>query len=188
MIKTITDYEDQICQMFPHIPKTDIRKILNYGWKQIYLCNSYGGDVCVTNNKFYFYCGKALIDPLKHFVYYTKKLLIKAITMYKRKKVKWDGYYYFSLTDPQQNNLNEQLKTHKKNLCYGNQILFKNYDECKVRHWNRKYIYRVKFNIDYGNSIYLPNFTTNLAQLYEEKKSITYNEVFTSFKGNYKYI
>jgi hypothetical protein len=51
------------------------------------------------DNNFYFYCGKVFKNAYKHFFYYTKKLLIKAIVMYKRKKIKWDGYYYFALTD-----------------------------------------------------------------------------------------
>lgn len=188
MIKTVKDYEDQVCEMFPQIPKSDIRKMLHYGWKQVYICNSYGGDICVTNGKFYFYCGKAFIDPLKHFFYYTKKLVVKAVTMYKRRKIKWDGYYYFSLTKSQQEKVDEQLKTKKKNICYGNLILYKNYDECRVKQWQRRHVYRVKFYVDYGHTVYLPNFTTRLAELYEVRETIKYQGVFTSFKGNYKYI
>lgn len=189
MIKTVKDYEDELCKKFPQIPRKDISKMINYGWKQVYLCNSYGGDTCMQDdNNFYFYCGKVFKNAYKHFFYYTKKLLIKAIVMYKRKKIKWDGYYYFALTDCQYANLNEQISNKKRVLNYGNQILYKNYDECKIRNWNRKYIYRIKFNIDYGKSVYFPDFTTKIAELYEQRDTITYNNVFVSFKGNYKYI
>jgi hypothetical protein len=30
---TIHDYVDRICEEFPQVPKSDIYKILNYGWK-----------------------------------------------------------------------------------------------------------------------------------------------------------
>jgi uncharacterized protein (DUF433 family) len=33
MIKTVKDYEDELCKKFPQIPRKDISKMINYGWK-----------------------------------------------------------------------------------------------------------------------------------------------------------
>lgn len=104
--KTIQDYYDQICEEYPNIPRQDIKRILQYGWKSLYLHNSYGGDTLINRNGFWFYCGQLMNDSLKYFEYYKKKMRIKLRIMYKRKRVPWDGYYYFALT---QNQYNEYL-------------------------------------------------------------------------------
>ena len=36
-------------------------------------------------------------DSLQHFIYYKTKLKTKLRILYKRNKIQWDGYYYFSL-------------------------------------------------------------------------------------------
>nr|DAG88912.1 MAG TPA: hypothetical protein [Crassvirales sp.] len=37
-------------------------------------------------------------DSLKWFDYYKRKMRTKLRVMYKRKQIKWDGYYYFALS------------------------------------------------------------------------------------------
>ena len=44
MVKYVNDYYEELYKMFPEVPKSDIKRIVNYGWKQIYLINSYGCD------------------------------------------------------------------------------------------------------------------------------------------------
>ena len=82
---------------FPLIPKRDIKRILQYGYKSFYLHNSYGGDVTLERNTFWLYSGRLMKDSLKWFEYYVKKLVIKIRVLYKRNKTNWDGYYYFAL-------------------------------------------------------------------------------------------
>ena len=103
VLKTIQDYYDQICAEYPNIPKSDIKRILQYGWKSLYLHNSYGGDTLINRNGFWFYCGQLMNDSLKYFEYYKNKMRIKLRIMYKRKHIPWDGYYYFALTQNQYN-------------------------------------------------------------------------------------
>lgn len=188
IIKTIKDYEDAICEKFPQIRKTDIQKILNFGWKQIYLCNSYGGDVIISDPNFYFYTGMGIKDSLQHFQYYLNKLIIKVMVMYKRRKIKWDGYYYFGCTNPQQERIEEQRKKGCKNINYGNQIFYQNYDECRVKDWNRRYIYRIKTNVNFGRTYYIANFQSKDVEFYEYRPSIRFDGVSVANKGNYKYI
>ena len=52
-LTTIKDYYQQLYDKFPGVPKQDIRRILNYGWKQLYLCNSYGGDTFIRDRELY---------------------------------------------------------------------------------------------------------------------------------------
>lgn len=106
--KTIQDYYDQICEEYPNIPRQDIKRILQYGWKSLYLHNSYGGDTLINRQGFWFYCGQLMNDSLKYFEYYKKKMRIKLRIMYKRKRIPWDGYYYFALTQNQYNEYLEQ--------------------------------------------------------------------------------
>jgi len=64
----------------------------------MYLINSYGCDVELESSNFWCYFGRMTKRPLKHFMYYITKLANKIKILYKRKKIKWDGYYYFAIT------------------------------------------------------------------------------------------
>jgi uncharacterized protein (DUF433 family) len=46
-VKTINDYFEILYAKYPNVPKEDIRRILKYGWKSLYLHNSYGGDIFI---------------------------------------------------------------------------------------------------------------------------------------------
>jgi hypothetical protein len=98
-IKTVNDYYEEMYKLFPQISKKDIQRILNYGFKSLYLHNSYGGDTLITDSNFWCYIGTLRNDSLKHFKYYINKLSVKLRILYKRKKIQWNGYYYFALTD-----------------------------------------------------------------------------------------
>jgi hypothetical protein len=63
-VKTIKDYYDIICSKFPNVPKEDIKRILNYGWKSLYLHNSYGGDTFIKGNGLWCYIGNLRKTPL----------------------------------------------------------------------------------------------------------------------------
>ena len=71
---------------------------MNFGFKSLYLHNSYGGDVLVNRKDFWFYTGRLTNDSLLWFNYYVKKLITKIRILYKRKGIEWDGYYYFALS------------------------------------------------------------------------------------------
>ncbi|WP_295723466.1 hypothetical protein [uncultured Leptotrichia sp.] len=97
-IKKVTDYLENMCNMFPEVNPKDIERILTFGWKSYYLHNSYGGDVLIKDNNFWSYVGTLRNNSLEHFNYYVNKLVIKIRVLYKRRKIKWDGYYYFALS------------------------------------------------------------------------------------------
>lgn len=167
-IKHVKDYYDYIYKQFPDVSKKDIKRILNFGWKSLYLHNSYGGDTLITDNDFWCYIGTLRNNSLKHFMYYINKLTVKLRVLYKRKHIQWNGYYYFALTDKQYNYYLQQHNKRgrkRKKFIYGNQVLYKILDECKIREYNKKYIFRIPIITDLGFSFYKENLTTDKAEL-----------------------
>ena len=49
-VKTINDYFEEMYAKYPDVPKEDIRRIVTFGWKSLYLHNSYGGDTFIQDN------------------------------------------------------------------------------------------------------------------------------------------
>lgn len=167
-VKSVKDYYEEMYQLFPEVSKRDIQRILNYGFKALYLHNSYGGDTLIQDSDFWCYIGTLRNDSLKHFHYYISKLAIKLRVLYKRKKIKWDGYYYFALTDSQYESVLKQQKSKgrkRKYFNYGNQVLYKILDECKIKESGRKYIYRIPYISELGFSFYKENLLSDKAEL-----------------------
>lgn len=171
--KTIDDYYDQICNEFPNVPKSDIKRILQFGWKQLYLHNSYGCDVVLQRGKFWMYCGKLMKDSLEFFQYYKKKLKTKLRILYKRNKIDWDGYYYFSLTQDKYNQY-KLLKSKKgrprKKFTFKNVVLRKIYDECIIEDTSGVAIFKIPVLGDIGFDKFVEELTTDKAQLVIEKE------------------
>ena len=189
-VKNVKDYYDIMYQRFPTVPKKDIQRILNYGWKSLYLHNSYGGDTLITDNNFWSYIGTLRKDPIKHYHYYIKKLIIKLRVLYRRKKIPWDGYYYFALTDNQYNDYLSQKNRRgrpRKNFNYGNQVLYKIYDECRIKEYNRKYIFRIPYISDLGFTFYKQNLESDKAELILTRDTLKFKDILVN-NNNYEFI
>lgn len=185
MVKKIKDYYEQMYAKYPDVPKKDINRILNYGWKQYYLFNSYGGDVIINDQTFWMLCGSLTVNSLKHFNRYIRKLSTKLRIFYKRKKVPYDGYYYFALSEKQYQSIQPikgKAGPKKRHICYGNQVLYRIKDECIIRVYNRPYIYRVRYLIPSKFSLYYPNFTTDKAELVEVLKPRKFKDILVANK------
>lgn len=182
-IKTINDYVDVLHEKYPTITKQDIKRILRFGWKSIYLANIYGGDVCLKDNNSWTYIGRLTKDSLKHFHYYIKKLALKLRILYKRKKIQWDGYYYFALRDDQYKHYLEQKNKRgrpKKHFDFGTVMLYKIRGECELRQFNCRYIFRVSYNIDVGYTLLKRNYKTDKAELIEIREPMKFKDILTS--------
>ena len=168
MVKYVNDYYEELYKMFPEVPKSDIKRIVNYGWKQIYLINSYGCDIVLDSHKFWCYFGKMTKRPIRHFMYYVTKLANKIKILYKRKKLEWDGYYYFAITRKQYEELNiKKMGRPKKHFIFKNIKLYKIKEECRLREWNKYYIFRVPYVKDFFYSKFIREFKTDKAELIE---------------------
>lgn len=166
---TIHNYYDAIQSKFPKVSKEDIVKILNYGFKQLYLLNSYGGDVVINDTSgFWIYIGKLFKDSLQYYYYYARKLSIKLRILYRRYKIPWDGYYYFGLTESEyQKYLEQQNKRGRKRKYFKFEkiIMYQILDECKISETMKKYIFKIPYKSTIAYKFYIPELITDKAEL-----------------------
>ena len=187
-IKTINDYYEDVRKLWPRLPEKDIRRILNFGFKSLYLHNSYGGDTLIKDGDFLCYIGYLRNDSIKHFHYYIKKLAIKIRVLYKRRKIQWDGYYYFGLTDTQYANYISQKKSRgrpRKWFDFGQVKLYKIYDECYIKQFNCRYIFKVPYKSDLGMTLFYKEYRSSEAELIEIREPLKFEDILvTTHKYN----
>ena len=100
-ITRINDYIENVHEKFPEVSESDIKRILSYCWKMIYLYNNYGNDTLIKSPDLIFFIGKLTKNSLKNYITYRYKLARRIRFMFARKKENWDGYYYFTRTEKQ---------------------------------------------------------------------------------------
>lgn len=186
-IKTINDYYENVRELWPRLPEKDIKRILNFGFKSLYLHNSYGGDTFIKDRDFLCYIGYLRNDSVAHYHYYIKKLIIKLRVLYRRRKIPWDGYYYFALREDQYQNYLKQKKSRgrpRKWFEYGLIMLYKIKEECLVSQYNCKYIFKVPYRSEIGSKSLQRNFISDCAELIEIRQPLKLKDILVT---NYKY-
>lgn len=187
-VKTYKDYLDDLQNLYPAVDKKDLEKIMNYQFRQLYLHNSYGGDTFIKDRDLWMYIGFLRTDSLSYFKYYIKKLARKIRILYKRKKIKWDGYYYFALTENQYQYYLQQKKQKGRPKTYYhmyNVFLFRIEDECKIREHNNKYIFRIKSPYDMGFLKVYRDIELKNPELIEIRNPLKFKDILVS---NNKYL
>lgn len=183
----VKDYYEYIKQQFPEVTLKDIKRILNYGFKQLYLLNSYGGDLIIKDKDFWSYIGTLQNNSVKYFHYYKNKLTIRLRVMYKRKKIPWNGYYYFALTDDQYQNYLSQKNTKgrkKKKFNFGTVKLYKIFNECEIQDFSKKYIFKIPQSIDFGYTLLKSELITDQAELILTRNPLKFEDILVT---NHKY-
>lgn len=186
-LKNAQDYYEQLYKEFPDVPKSDIKRIMQFGLKSLYLNNSYGCDTLIKNNNFWFYCGTLMKNSLRYFNYYKSKMRTKIRVLYKRALTPWDGYYYFALTKRQYAAYLDQKNGRgrpRKNFKFEKVFLYKIYDECYIMESNKPAIFRIPGSIDLGFTRYKEELVTDKAELILEHKPLKFQEILSS---NYNY-
>lgn len=187
---TIKDYYNQIYLKFPSVPKNDIRRIMNFGWKSLYLHNSYGGDTLVKDKDIWCYIGNLRKDPLKHFAYYKKKLGLKLRILYRRKKIQWDGFYYFALSENQYQqyfgNIPKRGRPKKKRI-FKDLMLYQILDECKIAESNNPYIFKIPYITTINYKFFCPEIQTDKAELVIKRNPLKFKDILT-FYNDYEFI
>ena len=187
---TIKDYCDQIYQLFPDVPKSDIDKILSFAWKSLYLHNSYGGDTLISGEDFWCYIGNLKKNPLDHFFYYIRKLTVKLRVLYKRKKIEWDGYYYFALSDSQYQRYIEQKKQRgrpRKYFKFGTVFIYQILDECKINEYHKRYIFRIPYITHLKSKYFIPNLITDKAELILTRDPLKFKDILV-YDNEYEFL
>ena len=185
---TIKDYYDKIFELFPSVSEKDIKLILDFSWKSLYLHNSYGGDTLVSDNDLWCYIGRLKKDPLKHFQYYIKKLIIRLRVLYRRRKTDWDGYYYFGLTESAYQNYLKQKNGKgrpKKRFNYGQVFMYQLLDECKIAENSSKYIFRIPYITKVNFKFYVQELITDKAELIITREPLKFKDILT-YNNNYE--
>lgn len=182
-LKTIQDYYEEMYKLYPSVSKSDIKKILQFGWKSLYLHNSYGGDTLIMQRGFWFYCGQLMNDSIKYFEYYKKKIVTKLKIMYKRKHITWDGYYYFALFQDQYNEYLSQKNKRgrrRKNFTFSNVFLYKIFDECNISESGAVAIFKIPMFVERGFIIYKEKLITDKAELILVREPLKFQDILLS--------
>ena len=179
-IKTISDYYEQLYEKFPDVPKKDIQRICSFGLKSLYLHNSYGGDTFITDKDLWCYIGYLKKNSLEYFKYYIKKLSLKLRVLYRRKKIQWDGYYYFALSNAQyQEYINKKNKKGRprKNFTFNNIMLYQILDECKIQEYYKKYIFKIPYISCVKYKFFVRELITDKAELIIERSPLKFEDI-----------
>ena len=187
---TLKDYLSQICEIFKGVKESDIKKILTFAWKSLYLLNSYGGDVVITNREFWSYIGKLRGSAYEHYIYYMQKLVTKIRIKYKRSRTQWDGYYYFGLNEEEYQQFIQskgKSKSRKKTYHFENIFLYEILEECKVHEASKSYIFRVPYISKIKMKFYRKTADFRDIELIVKRKPLTFKDMLVS-ENKYEYV
>lgn len=184
-IKKVNDYVEEVHKLYPEIPEEEIKRILVYGWKMILQYVSFGNDVSILSNKFFFFIGRIPSSALSAFHNYCYKLSKRIRYMFKRTGSKWDGYYYFARSEPQYIDYLNQSK--KKYKIFKNVKLYKILEECKVKEYFSPYIFRLNEDKTSWTVKFYSEIKTKNAELIIKRDPLKMQDVLVS-QNKFKYI
>lgn len=165
-------YYEKVKEQFPDLTYREIDKIIKFGLRSFFINCGYGGDILLSSPNFRLYCGKLFKKPDIWNRYRVLKKSIKERIKYKRHKTKFDGYYYFGLSDEQFRQFKENFKPtgmgqkskgkRRLKVTFHHLKAYKILEECKAH--NYRHIFRLQFDIDVGFTFYKETYTTRYYQ------------------------
>lgn len=199
--KSINSYIEEFQYLYPSIKLPLLKSIISYGWRQVYVnCRMYL-DMYFSDETNSIYIGDVeTFSGTKPEVFYRRKLRKRLARLYKTKNIKWDGYYYFCITNGEYAYyFKPTLKNRRKmrmSTCRATstKYFFFNYDKVLFKHPDIAYVYyshsghmvRAKAQQDYGNFRYIrPYIPLQNVELYLYKGHNTLESISTK-KHKYK--
>lgn len=155
-LATCSKYYDMVLDRWPELTEKQVDKIVKHGLMKLYLYNLYGGDVLLRNNNFTMYFGKLFKNNIVFYKYWQIKWKIKLRIKYKQARTKYDGYYYFGLTENEFKKYKSKIKStgrRRERFHFEKLYLYKILDECLL-HKEFKHIFRIKYPEDCGFAMY----------------------------------
>ena len=153
---SIDDYVEAVNERFPEMKQSDIRKILRFGFSNIYKVSMLGCDFVSASktNKMITYIGRIFVDWQKLKPYYRLKMRKKLRVLYHMLRVKWSGYYYTYITKAEYKKYFSSPKKIRKNKQYifKNRIVFKILDDCRLFYSRCKLFIKFEWYLDIGFS------------------------------------
>lgn len=184
-VTNVNDYVDEVAEKFPELTKDEVKRILVYGWKMILQYVIAGVDVSILTQKTFFFIGSIPKNSLQAFKTYCNKLAKRIAYMFKRKKLQWDGYYYFTRSESQYIEYLKQSK--KKYKIFKDVFLYKLLEEVKVKDSSAPYIFRLSEDKTVMFRKYYPEIKTDKAELIITRDALNMNDLMVSC-NKYKYI
>lgn len=178
--KKVEDYCQDLKNIYPKVSLSDLKRIVSFGWRNLYLLLSYGGDVCISDQTQWYYFGNLRKDSIKFFNDYVRKLSLKIRILYKRKKIEWDNYYYFALTDQQYAQYCSQKNTKgrpKRKFKFENIMMYQIFDECKVSEHEKKYIFKIFYPYPINYKFYKKSAVFTDPELVIEREPLKFKDV-----------
>lgn len=158
---TCDKYYDIVLDRWPELTRKQVDKIVKHGLSSLYLYNLYGGDVLLKNNNYTMYFGKLFKSGKIFYKYWQIKWKIKLRIKYKKAKTKYDGYYYFGLTDNEFKRYKAKIKStgrRREKFKFEKLFLYKILDECLL-HKEYKHIFKIKYPEDCGFTMFKTEWT-----------------------------
>lgn len=187
MVKTLEDYIPQIKKEFPYLSEKMIKKILDFGLKAYFHAKRFGCDILFkdqNNRKVTIFQGTLSLDPLKRYNVGLAKWRLKERYLYRAKKIEWDGYYYFGLTEGRYQEVKIQMENRRRKVYEFKNIFFYKV-KAEIQHDHSiKHVFRIQYPIDCGFKFYNKNFRTrnfeylgeNIIYKWDNKKRTTRSE------------
>jgi len=155
-IRQPSDYYGKVKERFPDLSSTEIKKIVDFGLKSFYRHNLIGGDVLLKSRDIIVYSGKVFASNLVFYHYWRIKHKIKLRFKHRSEKPKFNGEYYFGLTQREFEEYCGNFKNKKTNpkLSFKNVYLYKILDECFLDRAKRHFfVYYITQDLGYSHFI-----------------------------------
>lgn len=176
--RKLKDYVKIVQQQFPLFTQEDLTKIIHYGLVMYAYANRQHCDVIFYkksgDSSMSLITGMLGKDPLTHFWRWVNKWRMKERLFYKLKGKKWDGYYYFGLTEDAHNKLINQ-KGKKKIIENTHLLLVK--DELRHLKWV-KHIWRIPWPLYHGWKFWVSKYKSDKLEYIGQNKYELYHQCF----------
>lgn len=103
-------YFAKIKEKFPELSDAQIKKIIYYGIRALYIMTYYNVDIKCQQNEFFAYFGEIFKNETDYNKYRLLKMTAKYRVLYSREKKPYSGKYYFILSK----DLHEKMPKNKK--------------------------------------------------------------------------
>lgn len=155
-IKTINDFVDQVHDKFPKLTKEQVKRIIQYGWRALYIRKYVGCDVSIMSEYINCYFGNLYKNVFLQYKHYVNKLRRKIKLSYRIKKIPWDGYYYFGMGQKEYDSIFQRMGRPRKQFTVHNKVFFRIKEEAEVNGaLYYRYLFRTKSSVYRGETFYL---------------------------------
>jgi len=149
-IRNPSDYYEQVHERFPDLTLIEIKKIVDFGLKSFCKHNRIGGDVLLKSKDITVYSGKVFSSNLVFYHYWRLKHKVKLRLKHRIAKPKFNGEYYFGLTQREFDEYCGDLsKKRKPQIIIKNAFLYKILEECLLDR-QKKHFFVWYFSQDLG--------------------------------------